>query len=71
MTRSKKHGPLGVLTHEESLTIVGSILDMQNCGLTITLQQFKLKVKKIAHTHLTTFMGFLDTPDGTSSNIGI
>jgi hypothetical protein len=36
-TRSKKHGPLGVLTYEESLTIVGYILDMKNCGLSITL----------------------------------
>jgi hypothetical protein len=36
-TRSRKHGPLGVLTHEEEITIVGWILDMQNYELSITL----------------------------------
>ncbi len=36
-TRSTKHGPPGVLTHEEDLAIVGWILNMQNCGLLITL----------------------------------
>ncbi len=36
-TRSMKHGPPSVLTHEEDLTIVGWILNMQNFGLLITL----------------------------------
>jgi len=35
--RSRKHGALGVLTHEKALTIVGWILDMQNYGPSITL----------------------------------
>jgi len=36
-TRSRKHGPLGVSTHEEDLTIVGWIFNMQNYELSITL----------------------------------
>jgi hypothetical protein len=39
--------------------------------MSITLQQLKLKVKKITQTHLTPFMGFLDIPNGTGSNICI
>jgi hypothetical protein len=36
-TRLTEHGPLGVLTHEEDLTIVGWIFNMQNFGMLITL----------------------------------
>ncbi len=36
--RSKKHGPLGVLRDEKEVAIVDWILDMQECGLSITLQ---------------------------------
>jgi hypothetical protein len=34
--------PPSVLTHEEDLTIVGWIFDMQNCGLSITLKLWTL-----------------------------
>jgi hypothetical protein len=36
-TRFTEHGQLGVLTHDEDLTIVGWIFNMQNFGMLITL----------------------------------
>jgi hypothetical protein len=37
----KKLGSQGVLTNEEDKTFMVWILGMQECGLSITLQQFK------------------------------
>jgi hypothetical protein len=44
---SKKIGPLGVLKKEENEAIVAWVLSMKECGLSITLQQFKWKVAKV------------------------
>jgi hypothetical protein len=49
----KKLGSQGVLTNEEDKTFVAWILGMQECGLSITLQQFKLKVVKLNQTRST------------------
>jgi hypothetical protein len=46
--RSKKMGPTSVLTKEEDVTLVAWILGMQECGLSITLQQLKMKVVELA-----------------------
>ncbi len=46
-TRSRKIGPLGVLAKEEGQANVAWVLNMQECGLSITLQQFKWKVAKV------------------------
>jgi hypothetical protein len=42
--KSKKMGPRGVLTKEEDATMITWILTIQECGLSITLQQLKMKV---------------------------
>jgi hypothetical protein len=42
--KSKKMGPRGVLTKEEDVAMIAWILTMQECGLSITLQQLKMKV---------------------------
>jgi len=43
-------GLQGVLTNEEDGTIVTWVLNMQMVGLSITLQQFKLKGVEITQT---------------------
>ncbi len=51
--RSKKHGPLGVLTNGKEVAIVDWILGMQECGLLlIMLQQLKLKVINLSKPKL-------------------
>ncbi len=52
---SKKIGPLGVLTKEEDEAIITWVLNMQECGLSITLQQLKWKVAKVTQTQPTPF----------------
>lgn len=42
-----------MLTNEEDKTLMAWILGMQECGLSITLQQFKLKVIKVIQTRST------------------
>jgi hypothetical protein len=42
--KSKKMGPRGVLTKEEDVAMITWILTMEDCGLSITLQQLKMKV---------------------------
>jgi hypothetical protein len=44
--KSKKMGPGGVLTKEKDAAMIAWILTMQECGLSITLQQLKMKVAK-------------------------
>jgi hypothetical protein len=46
-TKSKKMGSQGVLIEHEDAIIVTWVLKMQIVGLSITLQQLKLKVAKI------------------------
>jgi hypothetical protein len=42
--KSKKMGLGGVFTKEEDAAMITWILIMQECGLSITLQQLKMKV---------------------------
>jgi hypothetical protein len=49
----KKLGSQGVLTNEEDKALMAWILGMQECGLSITFQQFKLKVIKLIQTRST------------------
>jgi len=42
--KSKKMGPRGVLTKEKDVTMIAWILTMQECELSIALQQLKMKV---------------------------
>ncbi len=48
-------GLTSLLTKEEDQTMVEWELVMQECGLSITIQQFKLKVVKITQTRPTPF----------------
>jgi hypothetical protein len=45
--KSKKMGPRGVLTKEEDAAMITSLLTIQECGLSITLQQLKMKVVEL------------------------
>jgi hypothetical protein len=54
-TRSRKQRPQGVLTKKEDATMVAWTLGMQECGLSITLHQFKMKVAKFIQTISTPF----------------
>jgi hypothetical protein len=54
-TRSRKIGPSNVLIEEEDEAIVAWVLSMQECGLSITLQQLKWKVPKVTQTQPTSF----------------
>ncbi len=60
--RSRKIGPRGVLTKEEGLAVITWTLAMQECGLSISLQQFKMKVVELTYTRFTLFQ------DGIPSN---
>jgi hypothetical protein len=42
--KSKEMGPRGVLTKKEDAAMITWILTMQECGLSITLEQLKMKV---------------------------
>jgi len=48
-TRSKKLRPLSVLTKEDEVSVAW-VLNMQECGLSITLEQLKWKVAKVTQT---------------------
>jgi hypothetical protein len=48
-------GPTSLLLKEEDKTIVEWALAIQECGLSITIQQLKLKVVKITQTRPTPF----------------
>jgi hypothetical protein len=47
-------GPISVLTIED-VAIIKWTLDMQECGLSISLQQLKMKVAKLTQTRDTPF----------------
>jgi hypothetical protein len=53
--RLKKQGPQGVLTNQEDETLMAWILGMQECKLSITLHQLKMKVAKFTQTRPTPF----------------
>jgi hypothetical protein len=46
-TRSRKMGLRDVLTKEEDVVLIKWTLNMQECGLSISLQQLKTKVAKL------------------------
>jgi hypothetical protein len=54
-TKSRKMGPRGVLTEEEDVVVIKWTLNMQECGLSISLQQLKMKVVKLTQTRDTPF----------------
>jgi hypothetical protein len=54
-TKSKKMGPGGVLIEKEDATMIKWTLDMQECGLSISLQQLKMKVVELTQTRDTPF----------------
>jgi hypothetical protein len=45
--RSRKQRPQGVLTNQEDEALMAWILGMQECGLSITLHQFKMKLVEL------------------------
>ncbi len=48
-------GPKRVLIKEEDAILIKWTLDMQECGLSISLQQLKMKVAKLTQTKDTPF----------------
>jgi hypothetical protein len=46
-TMSRKLGPIGVLTEENDATMIKWTLDMQECGLSLNLQQLKMKIVEL------------------------
>ncbi len=54
-TKSRKMGPRGVLIEEENVVAIKWTLDMQECELSISLQQMKMKVVKLTQTKDTPF----------------
>jgi hypothetical protein len=49
-TRSRKVGLTNVLIKEEDVIVIAWVLGMQECGLSITLQQLKMKVAELTQT---------------------
>jgi hypothetical protein len=43
----RKMGPRGVLIEEDDVTMIKWTLDMQKCGLSLNLQQLKIKVVEL------------------------
>jgi len=69
-TKNRKIGPPSVLTEKEKV-IVTWVLNMQECGLSITLQ-LKWKVAKVIQTQPTPFQnGLLGTHGGIGLNTNI
>jgi hypothetical protein len=54
-TRSRKMGLRGVLTKEEDVVVIKWTSNMQECGLSISLQQLKIKVVELTQTKDTSF----------------
>jgi hypothetical protein len=54
-TKSRKMGPKGVLTEKEDAIVIKWTLNMQECGLSISLQQLKMKVVGLTQTKDTSF----------------
>jgi hypothetical protein len=49
-TKSKKMGLGGVLTEKEDDIVIKWTLNMQECGLSMSLQQLNMKVAKLTQT---------------------
>jgi hypothetical protein len=54
-TRSRKVGPICVLTTKEDQVVVSWVLVLQDVVLSINLQQLKMKVAKLTQTRPTPF----------------
>ncbi len=54
-TKSNKMAPRGVLTKEEDVVMITWTLTMQECGLSISLQQLKMKIIELTQTITTPF----------------
>jgi hypothetical protein len=54
-TRFKKMGLGRVIIEKEDSTMIAWTLIMQECGLSINLQQFKMKVVELTQTRVTPF----------------
>jgi len=54
-TRSRKLGLIGVLTIKEDHVVVAWVFSMQEVGLSISLQQLKMKVAELTQTRPTPF----------------
>jgi hypothetical protein len=54
-TRFKKMGLGGVIIKKEDSTMIAWTLIMQECGLSISLQQFNMKVVELTQTRVTPF----------------
>jgi hypothetical protein len=54
-TTSRKHGPLGVLSTDDKVILIEWVFGMQECDLSISLHQLKLKVAKLTQTCATPF----------------
>jgi len=54
-TISRKMGLRSVLTKQEDTIMITWTLTMQECELSIILQQLKMKVAKLTHTRATPF----------------
>lgn len=48
-------GPRGVLTKKKDVAVIKWTLDMQECGLSVSLQQLKMIVAKLTQTKDTSF----------------
>jgi hypothetical protein len=54
-TKSRKIGPRGVLTEKKDAIMITWTLVMGECGLSISLQQLKMKVVELTQTKVTPF----------------
>jgi hypothetical protein len=54
-TTSRKRGPPKILSVDEEAEVVESIFGIQECGLSISLHQLKLKAGELTQTRATPF----------------
>jgi hypothetical protein len=54
-TKSRKMGPRGLLTKKEYAVMITWTLTMQECGLSISLQQLKMIVTELTQTRAISF----------------
>ncbi len=55
-TRSRNMGPRRVFIEKGDSTMIAWTLAMQECGLSISLQQFKMKVAELTQIKVTPFL---------------
>jgi hypothetical protein len=57
-TKSNKMAPRGVLTKEEDVVMITWTILMQECGLSISLQQLKMKIAELTFYKGYTILGW-------------